>query len=142
MMFLQRFCYGPNGTFGHINVDGIILATVERPWLENRPMVSCIPEGEYKCRPRRFYRGGYDAIEVRDVPGRTHILFHRANLPSDVAGCIGVGSRLGTLYGQWAVLDSRSAFDLFMANFGGLKFTLNILGPPSALPTTSGTGAS
>ncbi len=45
---------------------------LERPWLNNRAGVSCIPAGTYIVGPRRFLRGGYDAIEVREVPGRTH----------------------------------------------------------------------
>lgn len=31
------------------------------------------------------------AVEVCDVPGRTTILFHRANHPRELLGCIGPG---------------------------------------------------
>jgi len=125
---LCRFAYTPDGTFGSMLVDGAVLYTVERPWVGNQTTVSCIPEGTYSCRPRRFFRGGYDAIHIQSVPGRTHILFHRANIPSDLAGCIGVGSRLGVLGGQWAVLQSRAAFSRFMAIWGGRTFELVIAG--------------
>lgn len=111
-----------------MTVDGAVLYTVERPWLDNQAMVSCIPEGAYNCRPRRYFRGGYDAVHIRNVPGRTHILFHRANVPSDLAGCIGVGSRLGVLNGQWAVLQSRAAFAWFMDVWGRAPFKLSIAG--------------
>lgn len=131
---LRRFCYAPGGTFGGMMVEGVQLFTVERPWLCNRPYVSCIPEGKYQCWPRRFYRGGYPAVEVGGVPGRTHILFHRANVPEDVAGCIGVGSRLGVLGDKWAVLESLAAFEFFMERWGQRElFDLRITGPQPAV---------
>lgn len=124
-LVLTRY-YTPSATFGQFSTpDGITLYTVERPWLNNAPGISCIPERIYVCEPRRFFRGGYDAIEVTNVPGRTYILFHIANLPRDVLGCIGVGSRLGALGQDWAVLDSRNAFALFMSHYGA-GFTLKI----------------
>lgn len=122
---LTRFCWSDLGVFGQIMVDGQRLYTVERPWLDNRPSVSCIPIGKYQCRPRRYMRGGYDAVEVCDVPGRTHILWHKGNTMHDLAGCIAVTSRLGTLRGIWAGLDSAAAFALFMAHYNR-EFELEI----------------
>lgn len=111
---LIRFCSAPFGTFGYLDIAGVRLYTVERPWLDNERNVSCIPPGHYRCAPRRFFRGGYDAIEVLDVPDRTHILFHKANLPRHVEGCIGVGAQLGCLGGEWAVLRSAEGFGELM----------------------------
>lgn len=123
---LSRFAYSPLGTFGRLSTpDGITLYTVERPWLNNAPEISCIPEGHYICAPRMFYRGGYQAVEVVNVPNRSHILFHIANTPADVLGCIGVGARLGCINNLWAVLDSKVGFNLFMTHYGG-GFNLNI----------------
>ena len=116
-LVLTRFCYSDMGTFGRITVADATLITVERPWLDNKPNVSCIPEGEYECRPRFYYRGGYDAVEVLNVPGRSHILFHVGNTMLDVQGCIAVTSRLGVLGGLWAGLDSKTAFSAFMERF-------------------------
>lgn len=116
-LVLTRFCWSELGVFGELYVDGQRLYTVERPWLGNQRSVSCIPLGFYDCQPRRYHRGGYDAVEVCNVPDRTHILFHRANTASDLAGCIGVASRLGCLENTWAALGSRPAFELFMRHF-------------------------
>lgn len=124
---LTRFAYTDMGVFGEITVDGQKLYTVERPWLGNAPSVSCIPLGKYVCRPRRYNRGGYDAVEVCDVPGRTHILWHKGNTMHDLAGCIAVTSRLGTLKGIWAGLDSATAFALFMEHYGRREFALEIV---------------
>ncbi len=132
-LVLTRFAYTPLGTFGELQAGDARLNTVERPWRDNQEFVSCIPEGRYRCLPRFFNKGKYPAIGILDVPGRSHILFHRANVPRHVTGCIGVGASLGVLGGEWAVLDSRWAFDLFMKHWGGRDFTLEIQGPPPAV---------
>jgi hypothetical protein len=125
-LLLARFAWSEFGCFGEIAVDGQRLYTVERPWLQNLPSVSCIPLGKYTCKPRRYNRGGYPAVEVCDVPGRTHILWHKGNTMHDLAGCIAVTSRLGTLKGIWAGLDSGTAFALFMEHYGRQEFELEI----------------
>jgi hypothetical protein len=116
---LTRFAWTPFGTFGQISLpDGQTLFTVEQPWNENKTGESCIPQGKYECKPRPYYRGGYEAIEITKVPGRRYILFHIANVPADVRGCIGVGSHLGWVKGSWAVTSSRTSFIEFMRQLG------------------------
>jgi hypothetical protein len=125
LLVLERFAYTDMGTFGRMNVAGITLYTVERPWLDNKPSVSCIPEGIYKCHPRWYNGGGYQAIEVADVPNRSHILFHIGNNMHDSAGCILVNSKLGSLEGIWSGLGSKAAFAHFMQHLNG-RFALQI----------------
>ena len=48
---LTRIAYSNMGVFGQLEVDGQALYSVERPWLDNKRIVSCIPEGAYLCRP-------------------------------------------------------------------------------------------
>lgn len=123
---LTRFCVADFGTFGKMSVDGATLWTVERPWLDNMPNVSCIPEGTYECGPRPFFRGGYDAIEIENVAGRTHILFHTANWPHEVQGCIAPNSWIGPGSNACPMrgFDSRTAFNRLMEWMGGERFTL------------------
>lgn len=132
---LVRFCLAPFGTFGRLVLpSGLELWTVERPWLGNQAHVSCIPDGTYQCRPRRYFKGDYDAIGIYDVPDRDLILFHIANRPTDVEGCIGVGMRVGavTPRGQsmaapeWAVIASSQAFRHLMEEVGSQEFELVI----------------
>ncbi len=132
---LTRFADSPFGVFGSFSLkDGATVYTVEPPWMDNRPNVSCIPCGDYTCRPQRYRRGGYDAVEVTDVPGRSHILFHRGNRMKNTRGCILVTSDLGCLYGQWAGLSSRTAFAAFMEDYGADEFNLVIdWAPPMVL---------
>lgn len=124
---LNRFAYSDSGTFGHlITPDGLRYATVERPWLDNKPSISCIPTGVYICQPRRFNKGGYDAIEVTEVDGRTNILMHIANRPEQVEGCIGINTTHGAYGHQWVGLNSRDAFTALMSELGRETFKLSI----------------
>ncbi len=112
---LERFCYSDEGTFGYLTLpSGDTLCTVERPWLDNKRSISCIPIGDYECSKRRYYRGGYDAIEVKGVPNRTHILFHKGNFVHNSNGCILVNSYFSASQGQWCGFNSKQAFERLM----------------------------
>lgn len=124
---IWRYLYDPEyGTFGFCWIDGMKVWTVERPWQDNKQSVSCIPVGAYPCEPRRFHRGGYDAIHVTQVPARSYILIHKANLADQLAGCIAPGMYRGCYRGKWAVMNSAAAFSLLMEHYGGRRFTLHI----------------
>jgi len=124
---LDRFAYSDEmGVFGTMVVRGTRLYTVENPWINNEMGISCIPVGVYRCKPRMYFKGGYNAIEITNVSGRTHILFHIANTHKDVRGCIGVGLTLGFVDGAWAVTSSGSAFKHLMKYFGNKEFVLEI----------------
>ena len=126
-MKLERFCYSDFGTYGTLILpDGTHLATVERPWLNNSARISCIPIGKYDCRPRRYNRGGYDAVEVRGVEGRTHILFHVGNYVRNSNGCILVNSHHSAIGGEWCGAGSKKAFKLFMDSVDKKPFKLEI----------------
>ena len=131
---LQRQAYLDSGTFGRlVTPDGTAVYTVERPWAGNRVSVSCIPECEYVCRPTFYNRGGYKAIEITDVPERSRILFHVANWPEDVQGCVGVGDRLSCVGRRLGVTNSRRTFlGVLMAQLGGVEWELEIRRPIEA----------
>ncbi len=114
-LVLERFAYSYMGVFGQIELpSGRVVFTVERAWCDNKPRISCIPEGSYRCAPKFFNSGGYDSFGVLDVPGRSHILFHIANTADELEGCIGVGRFLGCVRERWGVVQSRRAFRNFM----------------------------
>lgn len=114
-VYLERFAYTPEGVFGRLVIPEFICYTVERPWLDNKPQVSCIPEGIYSLKLSRYERGGYPAYEVTNVPNRTMIKIHIGNTMDDVIGCIALGKTLGFTQRKWAVLNSGKAFQEFMA---------------------------
>ena len=78
--------YLPDRTVGQLVIDGMALATLERPWDDNKVNISCIPEGLYKVTPDATGRHQY--YRVNDVPGRTAIEFHFGNKPEHSNGCI------------------------------------------------------
>jgi hypothetical protein len=70
--------------------------TLELPYLENKRMVSAIPDGVYYVVPRTSDRFGQH-FHIKDVPGRDLILFHAGNWLKDTNGCILVGQTYGDL---------------------------------------------
>lgn len=79
--------------------DEFLCFTLENTWLENKKRVSCIPTGTYELELKeygRFYeRYQHPIVKLKDVDGRTEILFHKGNYPSDTLGCILVGDSKG-----------------------------------------------
>lgn len=133
-VYLQRLESTDHGTFGKLIVDNQWFYTGELPWRLNSPFVSCIPAGFYECKwsySARFQRFCY---EVEDVPHRDGIRFHSANLMGDktvglvsqVEGCIALGTFMGFLKGQRAVLGSRQAMDRFERYMAEEPFLLEI----------------
>lgn len=128
--------YFPHGTFSYLcdECGNSILKTVERPWKNNQAGISCVPEGEYDLIPHNSPKFG--DCYVLEAPSlgvtiygpsqRTHILFHAANKPSQLEGCIAPGMNFGVVGDEWAVLDSRIALDCLMAHLGGERAKLII----------------
>lgn len=122
-MILERIAYTPLGTFGYLIAPEFMVCTVERPWANNEPRVSCIPLGKYKMVRTQFNRATppYDTWEIVGVPGRDLIKVHKANTMNDLLGCIAPGRRFGVVADKdksvpldWAVIDSAGAFEEFM----------------------------
>lgn len=135
---LIRQSTGDEGTFGAIVFDGgFVLQTLELPWEENALNISCIPCGMYTCELDDSPKFG-STYQIRDVPGRSHILFHAGNwagrksmpeLQSNVEGCILVGHarvRMGEPR-QMAVQESRRALDDMQIHLKGESFELLIM---------------
>lgn len=118
---LER-AYTDSATIGKMYMpSGTVFDTIELPWDDNQPSVSCIPEGVYKLKKRasgvvnRSSKGKYTAgYEVANVAGRTYIMIHIGNTTSDFEGCIGIGEGLGVVNNEWAILRSSASFDKFM----------------------------
>jgi hypothetical protein len=66
--------------------DGYEIKTLERPWLDNKVGVSCIPVGMYEFKRDTY--GRHQWFRVIDVPHRTHIEMHEGTKPKHSEGCI------------------------------------------------------
>ena len=123
------------GTFSKFIVANNVFSAVELPWEDNEPNISCIPYGEYECEwiESPHFGGVY---EVKNVPGRTHILIHIGNWAgdtergymSDSDGCIILGSERAVIQGQKAVASSKSALTKFYGIMEQKPFTLVVSG--------------
>jgi len=94
--------------------------TLEPPEYGNMKRVSCIPPGCYECE-RIVSQRFATTYEVQNVPGRSNILFHRGNVVDNTEGCILLGSHIGKLKGDRAVLSSGNTFNRWMELIGGYK---------------------
>ncbi|WP_139164048.1 DUF5675 family protein [Desulfoluna spongiiphila] len=136
-LYLTRLTQSDQGTEGILTVPALGFAcfTLELPWRENRPNVSCIPPGtypmEWRVTPRRA------SYHIRQVPHRTYILVHSGNYAGDirkglkthVEGCVLLGRRMGWLNGQRAVLVSRATVRQFNNLMAGRDAQLTIIDP-------------
>lgn len=126
--------YFEHGTYSTLEFKGDeICKVVERPDENNKPSISCVPEGVYKIVPHESPRFGYCYALVAKTLGvgiyeglRTHILIHKGNTPSDVQGCLVVGDKFGMVNGEWAVVNSTKTFAALMTEFNGEEHTLII----------------
>jgi len=107
---------------------GGVYQVLERPWLDNRNNVSCIPPGDYECDfMARSGSGKYRNVYwLRSVPGRSGILMHSGNVVDHTLGCLIIGMRRGNLGGKPAVLNSRTALRRLVADVEKKPFTLTI----------------
>ena len=105
--------YHPEGTNGKILFAGcLIVRTIELPWKDNLPQVSCIPEGRYQLAKRwnpRFNRH----LQCLDVPEREAILIHPANdAMHELKGCI---APVSMITGQGKGIRSRMAMEAIVS---------------------------
>lgn len=103
------------GIFGVMRQGQVPFAlTLELPWRENQENISSIPAGTYLCQRIVSPHFG-DVFEVTNVPGRTHVLVHKANFLTDLKGCIGVGERFDGPVTAPFLSESKKGFDQYMA---------------------------
>ena len=128
-LVITRLTENEYGTFGAMVFNGkAFCVTLENEWKDNRVEVSCIPLGEYECERVNSPKYG-DTFEVKDVEGRTHILFHAGNWVHNTLGCILLGEQFGMLLGKEAILNSVKTFKAFMLELKDKdKFKLTIKG--------------
>jgi len=102
--------------------DGTELFSLELAWLDNKPFVSCIPEGEYFFM--RDTHGRHTYFRVLNVPGRSAVEFHPANNTSQLQGCIAPCLRIDNGIG----IASRSACDKMLEFYGdeSVKYLMRI----------------
>lgn len=109
----------PNQTNGLLiagnGFNTIQLSTLECPWKNNQPFISCIPAGHYLMSPWDSPKFGKCYIieggSVGKTSGlRTHCLFHSANWVRQLNGCVAVGDGWS---GDMLLNSKKSCLQLF-----------------------------
>lgn len=133
-MILQRDSQTSERTIGRLETDDgqVVCFTMELSWRDNAhgdwQTGSCIPAGTYPALRFTSPHIGYELFQLANVPDRVGIDIHKGNTVRDSEGCILLGTTRGTLNGMDAVLDSKDAFDAFMASQAGVdRFTLTVV---------------
>ena len=132
-VYLYRIGTSDQGTKGIWLAPNFYARILELPWRDNKPNVSCIPEGSYLCKIRRSRKFGV-CYHLTDVKKRTWILTHSGNLAGDLSkgfkthtfGCLLMGKYFGTIANQPAVLLSRVTLKRFLKLMNGEAFTLHV----------------
>jgi hypothetical protein len=101
--------YFPNGCNGELYNNGErICFTIELPWLDNKPRISCIPEGRYEIN-RRYSPRFKHHFQLMNVDKRSLILIHAANdAQKELKGCI---APVSILTAEGKGLQSRRALE-------------------------------
>ena len=96
-------------TIGILKIDGETHGfTLELPRKANKRQISCIPTGEYFAK--HYYSEKHEriCIALHNVFERSFIAIHNGNTKKDTQGCILVGSKIGHVLGERAVLESKN----------------------------------
>jgi hypothetical protein len=119
LLTLVRIAQSYQGTFGVLRDGAIPFAvTLEEPWIDNHPMISCIPTGRYLCERVQSPKFG-ETFEVMHVPERSHILFHKGNTTDDTMGCILVAEEFAGNAAGPMIASSKRGYDELMAKLVG-----------------------
>jgi len=98
--------------------------TLEPPWRDNAPRVSCVPSGTYQIALQPSEKTSQatngrqrTAWFLQSVPNRSSVLIHPGNFESDTKGCILVGLAFETINGRPGLAKSGLAFAAMMQAF-------------------------
>ena len=131
---LTRYESTPDGVLGKVVTDsGLQLYSLERPWENNKPEVSCIPDGDYQCGLVDSPKFG-KCYEIKGVKDRTHILIHAANWIRQLLGCVALGNAPGVVLGINGIMGSRDAVARFNSDLENEPFILTIAWEPHLDP--------
>lgn len=114
---LTRIKYADHSTLGVLDLGKEKLYTLERPWINNQPNISCIPDGFYTFKPHSGTRFK-NVWEVENVPNRSYILFHAGNTAKDTEGCVLVGEGLHHDEKGAYIINSEKALEAMRSILG------------------------
>lgn len=112
LLTLYRGPSSDKGTFGMLCMgDFPLCVTAEDPWNDNKPNISCIPEGSYNF-VRRFSPRHRHHWHILNVPNRELVLIHGGNTINDTEGCILIGRSFSHLGNLPSVMQSQDTMQI------------------------------
>lgn len=102
--------------------------SLERPWLDNKSSISCIPAGMYRVTwnySPAFKRDMYLLLETQP---RSGIRIHPANLASELQGCIALGDSISKVKGRAFLSNSGNTVKAFEKLMGYKDFYITVEG--------------
>lgn len=126
---LSRVYDWGNETVGKLEIGTFDCNTLELGFKNNQTNISAIPKGQYKVKwsfmPSRL---SYH-YQIMDVPGRSGVFFHSANLYNQLLGCVAVGKGYGDINSDKLpdILNSKITLKAFEDYMGKKDFILNII---------------
>lgn len=121
---LVRLEQSEQGALGVLMIDSQIFCFTLEPDVNEQGKLY-IPMGVYQCK--RFHGTKWPNTFEIVVPGHTAVLFHSGNTEADTLGCVLLGSSVGKLKGNRAVLNSGETFQNFLTVTASENFfSLNI----------------
>jgi hypothetical protein len=125
-LILKREIISNKAILGTIELDKEELCkTLENPWLNNQPFISCVPAFKYIAK--KYSSSSYDNVwELQNVKDRSKILIHNGNLEKHTQGCILVGASWGFIDQELAVLNSVATLNRLHKKLDN-EFSLEII---------------
>lgn len=117
--------------------DGEFLAhSIELPWRDNTPNISCIPTGTYKCLWTYSPRFKREMYILQGVEGRSGIRIHKGSYAgatdygyrADFLGCISFGRGYAQIGKQILLHTTTVTISRLEEKLNREDFTLNIIG--------------
>ncbi|WP_430416849.1 DUF5675 family protein [Marinobacter adhaerens] len=91
---IKRTSHNSNSITGELHVNGKFVShTLELPYKNNESYVSSIPAGTYDAY-LRYDKDDKWRLQLEDVPNRSGIQIHIGNWPSQIEGCVLVGTKV------------------------------------------------
>lgn len=139
---LVRLSANTETTFGAlVAADGTAFATtIELPWRHNEKRRSCIPAGFYECVRKKSPTFKIETFYIIGVPNRDGVMFHPANLSSELLGCVAVGHGFDPVVTKKGakgdgITDSQREWKQMMTRYEGHnKLILRIVNPIITYP--------
>jgi len=124
---LLRLTEWAGASTSSLMINGVhVCFTLSEAWRANMPKISCIPDGEYICEIVNSLHFGR-VYEIKNVPGRSHVLFHSGNTVADTEGCELFGSAVLLDGREMKTVESRKAMSVFMEKTAGQPFKLRVI---------------